>query len=364
MPRYFPLIDVLRGFAAIVVLWYHVIELGKWEQFPLEGAALLPRIGWIGVDLFFVISGFVIGRAAIEGVAGGPGWQRRYIDRRLRRIVPLYLATLATFLFLVDPTILRLGVQAVRHVLTHLLFVHNLSVSTHGSINGPNWSVALEMQFYLLMLLAAPWIARSSWWKLLLIWVAVAIGWRWGTTLVLPPGSAQPMRQMIAATQLPGTLDGFVFGICLAKLSLQGRLGYTPVRLAAWMAAAVGLMWLTLWLFWQRPYYWNSPGMVIFCAPRCTQASPPCWLPWWSFPGTAASCCGRYATWGRSATASTYGISLYSSPGSRSRHYGVGHCWGLCWPAPSCWPRCPGTDSNNAGSHHAQTALSGRGRPR
>lgn len=263
MPRYFPLIDVLRAAAALLVLCYHVIELGKWTQFPTSGAALYPRIGWIGVDLFFVISGFVIGKSAIEGVATGAGWRAVYIERRLRRIVPLYMATLLAFLFMVDPGILLHGWQSVRQVLTHLFFVHNLSLSTHGTINGPNWSVALEMQFYLLMLLSAPWIARTTWWKVLLAWAAVAIAWRFGTTLTLPPGISQPMRQQVAATQLPGQLDGFVFGICLAKLALAGHLRYTPLRLAAWALAALVLLTVAFSLFWPRAYYWNVQEMVV-----------------------------------------------------------------------------------------------------
>lgn len=264
MPRYFPLIDVLRGFAAVLVLCYHVIELGQWQAFPTAGPATLARIGWIGVDLFFVISGFVIGKAAIEGVASGPGWQRHYIDRRLRRIVPLYIATLVAFLLLVDPQVLHLGSQAFVHVIKHLLFIHNTSVTTHGSINGPNWSVALEMQFYVLVLLTAPWIARVEWWKLLLLWLVVALGWRWGTTLVLPHGSVLPFRQVVAASQLPGVLDGFVFGICLAKLARLGKLDYTPARLLAWAGATALLLGVTLWLFWQRPYFWDSPALIVF----------------------------------------------------------------------------------------------------
>lgn len=58
---YFPLIDVLRGFAAITVLVYHVIEHFHWTAFPTEGLLSWFRIGWMGVDLFFVISGFCNG---------------------------------------------------------------------------------------------------------------------------------------------------------------------------------------------------------------------------------------------------------------------------------------------------------------
>lgn len=264
-PKHYPLIDVLRGAAALLVLWYHVIEIGQWKEFPWTGAALLPRIGWIGVDLFFVLSGFVIGKAALEGMRAQPtGWRRTYVDRRLRRIVPLYIATLLCFLLLVNPILLQDAWKAAKHIVFHLLFIHNIWVETSGSINGPNWSVALEMQFYVLMLCATPWIARSSSTRVLLVWVLTAIAWRYATTWFYPPGGGKPMHQQVAATQLLGVLDGFAFGIVLAKLALAGHLHYTRTRLLVCALLALGLVVLTFELFWPRSFYWHSWAMITF----------------------------------------------------------------------------------------------------
>ena len=262
MQRY-PLIDVLRGFAALIVVFYHVIEVGGWKGFPVTGLAMVPRIGWIGVDLFFVISGFVIGKTALAGYANGGNWRAIYTDRRLRRIAPLYLATMACYLFLVHPNVLQQGWTSVAHVVSHLLFLHNISPTTYYSINGPSWSVALEMQFYVVMALATPWIARSAWWKVLMVWSSLAIGWRFVSTMVLPPGSSDSQLQMMVATQLPGVLDQFAFGICLAKLAISGHLSYRPARWLAWALSALTLLtlaWLTLW---SHGPYWTFPWMVI-----------------------------------------------------------------------------------------------------
>lgn len=262
MQRY-PLIDVLRGFAALIVVFYHVIEVGAWKDFPTTGLAMLPRIGWIGVDLFFVISGFVIGKTAMEGYAKGGNWRAIYTNRRIRRIAPLYLATMVCYLFLVHPNVLMQGWISVIHIVSHLLFLHNMSPTTYYSINGPSWSVALEMQFYVVVALAIPWISRSAWWKVLFVWSAIAIGWRFASTLALPPGSSDAQLQMMAAMQLPGVLDQFAFGICLAKLAMNGHLSYRPTRLAAWALGALVLLtlaWLTLW---SHGPYWSFPSMVI-----------------------------------------------------------------------------------------------------
>ncbi|MBK7654669.1 MAG: acyltransferase [Betaproteobacteria bacterium] len=84
----FPLIDILRGFAALLVVFYHVLAYREWPGFPHGGLAELPRSGWVGVDLFLVISGFVISHTALNGFAGGGAWRLAFAERRLRRIVP------------------------------------------------------------------------------------------------------------------------------------------------------------------------------------------------------------------------------------------------------------------------------------
>src|SRR5215471_4076999 len=94
MSERFENINLLRAFAAIAVVVYHVIEFGHWTAFPREGPLLVFRIGWIGVDLFFVISGFVITRSAIGMWRQDPEhFRARYSARRIARIVPLYLLT-------------------------------------------------------------------------------------------------------------------------------------------------------------------------------------------------------------------------------------------------------------------------------
>ena len=124
-PMYFPNVNLLRAFAALLVLVYHVIELAPWPEFPTAGPGLLFRAGWVGVDLFFVISGFVIGLSAIRLYRDGArDYRRTFLRRRLARIVPLYVFTCAAFLLMVQPAVLSLpwGKLALQLV-SHLLFL-------------------------------------------------------------------------------------------------------------------------------------------------------------------------------------------------------------------------------------------------
>jgi peptidoglycan/LPS O-acetylase OafA/YrhL len=74
---FFPGLDLLRGFAAISVVIYHVVELFDWQR--LSGDILVCRwfrVGWMGVDLFFVISGFVVTLSALKLFERNPaGWR-------------------------------------------------------------------------------------------------------------------------------------------------------------------------------------------------------------------------------------------------------------------------------------------------
>lgn len=267
---YFPNINLLRAFAALLVVVYHVIELGPWPDFPTSGALLTFRAGWVGVDLFFVISGFVIGLSAIRLYREGDGdYRRTFMRRRLARIVPLYVLTSAAFLIVVQPAVLsltwpKLAVQLV----SHLLFLHNLHPALHGAINGPNWSVAAEMQFYVLVMLTVPLLSRIDVRALLaggllIAWLSRALAF-WATRDL-----GNPFFTFVYATQVPSMLDAFAIGLAIARLHLDGAFArWTerspwPPRIAAAFVFTIALdvVWQT---YWSHADYWGDAGMVIF----------------------------------------------------------------------------------------------------
>ncbi len=270
VPLVFPNVNFLRGAAALLVLVYHVVELAPWPSFPAEGALLLFRVGWVGVDLFFVISGFVIGLSAMRLYReGAPRYRWTFMRRRLARIVPLYVVTGAAFLILIQPSFLTLSWEKVAlQIGSHLVFLHNLHPWLHGAINGPNWSVAAEMQFYVLAILAVPLLSRADLKWLFAGGVLVAWGSRalafWGTQ-----GLGQPAVTFVYATQVPAMLDAFAIGLCIARLHLDGTMARWMARsrmlplLATAVAFAVALHF-TWDAYWVQLDYWTNAGMVVF----------------------------------------------------------------------------------------------------
>lgn len=273
IPRFFPTIDVLRGFAALSVVIYHIVEIFEWKTFPITGPLTWFRIGWMGVDLFFVISGMVIGLAAFSGIDrdGAGGFRVPFFKRRLLRIVPLHYLTMLVFVGFIVPELLF--ERFWTNLLVHTFFVHNFSIRLHGAINGSNWSLATEMQFYVLMLVLAPWLRVTQAWKIFVAFVGVAWLWRYGVTLFVDPTTPLgTLPVFVTATQLPGMLDEFAVGILLARFirsETGGRvLDYFADGSKKWsllgLLAGGGLfVYGTLMVFWQHSDYWGVPMMVV-----------------------------------------------------------------------------------------------------
>ncbi|HSN20442.1 MAG TPA: acyltransferase [Usitatibacter sp.] len=256
-------VNLLRAFAALSVVMYHVIEHSHWTAFPITGPLLTFRIGWIGVDLFFVISGFVITYSALILRANDrAGFAGHYWARRLTRIVPLYVLTIAVWIatmyhgFFAQP-FRDWGWQ----LFTHLAFIHSFFVDTHSAIDGVNWTLAIEMQFYLAIALLIGWIERTPAWRIAAY--AIAISWAWRACMLVLFGFTDPWILFMRVTQLPGTLDEFAAGIVFAKLVLARP---APARgeTLLWLVGAAVLGYVAMALFWPRASYWFFPPMVVF----------------------------------------------------------------------------------------------------
>src|SRR5207245_319387 len=135
-----PGLDLLRALAIIVVVVYHAALFG----FKLPGR--VDRFGWIGVDLFFVLSGYLIGGQLLAPLARGQRIKLgRFFTRRALRIMPAYFAVLAIY-FLLPPW--REYSEMSQPLWKFLLSVQNIALHG-GTAFSHAWSLAVEDQFYL-----------------------------------------------------------------------------------------------------------------------------------------------------------------------------------------------------------------------
>lgn len=166
------LIDALRGFAALLVAYFHCrqvtwIGMGAFHQMHASLASPGTIAAWLtfpiawgsaGVPIFFVISGYCIHRSGAARLLANPDYRLdagQFWLRRLVRIYPVLLAALAlTFvadsisltMTPVSHKILDIGPQAF---LVNFFSLQGVAGKTYGS-NGALWTLSLEVQFYLL----------------------------------------------------------------------------------------------------------------------------------------------------------------------------------------------------------------------
>ena len=257
-------IEGLRGVAVLMVVLFHYVVLreGNFDD-PYVGAinqveALNRAVhhGYLGVDLFFVISGFLLALPwFLEARAGRPAPPARaFYVRRVRRIVPAYYVQLAALFAIVLPLLhgwtywrSDLYVYALNGV-AHALFVHNLFPLTSASmgVNGALWTLAVEAQFYLLLPLVAPLFVRRPV-AMLFASLALALAWRFSV-------SSDFLR-----AQLPAYLGHFALGIVLGRawLDRPARGGFRflargPLAFAGRVSYSAYLYHLPLLMLWNR----------------------------------------------------------------------------------------------------------------
>lgn len=159
-------LDGLRGIAILLVLFHHF--------WPREGAltawAEVARLGWVGVDLFFVISGFLITGILLD-TRSDPGYFRNFYWRRALRILPLYYAFLFGCFAVIPmaqggPYFQSEFVREAGSPLWYLFYLGNLREAWTGltppHFLGPLWSLAIEEQFYVLFPLLVASLSREG----------------------------------------------------------------------------------------------------------------------------------------------------------------------------------------------------------
>jgi peptidoglycan/LPS O-acetylase OafA/YrhL len=232
LPPYIPELQGLRGLAVLGVLFYHChprLE-GTW----VHSASLW---GWTGVNLFFVLSGFLITSILLEA-QGKPRYFRNFYMRRALRIWPVYVLLLAVCYAQSDWFIGPRPWEAIKASpwLAYIFFVQNLFHLALPPAISPTWSLAIEEQYYFLWAPLVRFLRRP--WMLSAVLTAA---------LVASPLLRLTNWAWITPTHTLTHLDGIAWGSLLAlglhTLPLSRRvwlwMGLAAIPLGLWAAATV-----------------------------------------------------------------------------------------------------------------------------
>jgi peptidoglycan/LPS O-acetylase OafA/YrhL len=230
-PSRIPELDGLRGIAVILVVAIHYAYFE-----PSPGNHLISSeqlyfwfqrffaIGWSGVDLFFVLSGFLIGGILLDA-KDSPSYYKTFYLRRFFRILPLYYLWIFGYVFVMFTShrwmnfFLKVPTEGPpdASVFWLFVFVQNMKFASYAALSwawlSPTWSLAVEEQFYLIAPLLIRRLSRQALFRVMcLVAIAAPLARLWVRSNLL----SQPVGLDQVYTLLPCRADALAFGVLTA----------------------------------------------------------------------------------------------------------------------------------------------------
>jgi len=167
-------LDTLRALAIVLVFMYHyMVFVSSNDTF-----GFLSRIGWVGVDLFFALSGYLIGNQILAGLRDGRGFSlTNFYARRLLRTLPNYYLLVA--LYFLWPWFR--GAHELPPLWKFLTFTQNFLLQP-GTAFSHAWSLCIEEQFYMVLPALAIFVAARRGARTV-AWTLVALGFAAGMAI-------------------------------------------------------------------------------------------------------------------------------------------------------------------------------------
>jgi peptidoglycan/LPS O-acetylase OafA/YrhL len=273
-----PALDGLRGVAILMVLVLHLVGAAASDPSGPRWLNQIIGAGWIGVDLFFVLSGFLITGILLDS-KDRPHYFRNFYARRTLRIFPLNYLVLI-IIFGIFPLIRPFHDPNMRLVQQHQiwlwLYCGNIALAWQDAWFLTQvrhlWSLAVEEQFYLIWPLLV-WVCnRRALGFVAAAMIAMAIGSRWWMT-------RDPHNALAVYTLTWCRMDGLAIGalLALAFRTVGERRWFLPLMTAlmALGAALVAIVWiihrrLDSFDFWTQRIGYS--GLSLFFAGTLTFA--------------------------------------------------------------------------------------------
>jgi len=243
-------LDGVRGLAILAVLVHHFTLYGGPRPDSLVDKAYYytALTGWWGVDLFFVLSGFLI-TGILFDARGGAGFFRNFYMRRVLRIFPLYYGVLLVVFFLA-PRFVEAGTAfgaTIEDQEWYWSYLVNVRLAVRGwpefPVLGHFWSLAVEEQFYLAWPFVVFALSRRA---LMRVSVACFVG-----ALIFRVALTATGHELAAYVLTPCRMDALAAGAFLA-LAARGPGGLASIRrwtpAAGWVSGAL----LAFLFVWQR----------------------------------------------------------------------------------------------------------------
>ncbi len=238
--RRFVIVDAMRGLAALSVAWFHLTN-----QYPTGWANVSGQYGWLGVEVFFVISGFII-PYSISLTEPGLRNASTFLVKRMVRLEPPFVASVLLVVILWYASSLAPGFRGSApqisslQVASHLLYL--VPLTPYDWLQPVYWTLAYEFVFYLCVALMFPLVGaktQASSWLLFsaAICAASLAGLIPGLALLFVIGVSAYRRVVLGESWI---LAGVAMGSAAASMTLLGLLLPALVGLAGALVIILG----------------------------------------------------------------------------------------------------------------------------
>lgn len=261
-------LDGIRGIAVLMVFLYHIWGVSGTNKilFLNKDATFVLMWGHLGVNLFYVLSGFLLFKPFCEMYYTNRGEIdiKKYFLKRALRILPVYYVLLALTVVLTDPT--YISTIGLKIILVNIFFMQNFFIEKIPLIDGVTWTLAIEVQFYLLL----PLIAKFYYGKrnkiALPLTMLFVVGYRLLLYVLMKPNLAGINWSFYYATEynILGCIDNFAIGMTIANIYLYYK--YNKAQYGILIKASkyvTGLFPAIILLLSYNYYNWRFEDSVL-----------------------------------------------------------------------------------------------------
>lgn len=260
-------LDALRAIAILLVLFRHGVRIYQSDDPDLGWLQNLFLNGWVGVDLFLVLSGYLIaGSIARASKENGFLNVGRYFSSRVLRIVPAYFVVLGLVVLGAFPFYTPPGEISLKTVFYHLLFLQDYLPS---NINVVFWSLGVEEKFYilapLLMLGLAKFKNRSLALLCLFALFLISPTCKWLTLSALGGTTSYETFFPVLRSPFHLSLEPLIMGVSINFIERRKLLNLSPKTAQMWFIALLssGALWLSSHEFLGRIDGWDVTAQPI-----------------------------------------------------------------------------------------------------